>query len=105
MRKNTESIAIAFKNGQPKRDGNKTTDGQTFYLHGNAIARRDRGRLEVCWAGWVTATTAECVNGVLSAYGSAFRVGRKDGWPEARANGVSSRMDDNTWQAVSDVSI
>ncbi len=105
MKKVTQEISAAFKAGVRKSNGATMTDGKTLFLHGNAIARKDRGRLEICWCGWVTATTAERINGVLAEFGSAFRVGRKLGKPFAWAAGLKSEKDCNTWQAVSDVKI
>lgn len=109
MRKITKSIAAAFVAGLPKSDGATRTDGQAVYLHGNCIARKvaslggsGRARLEINWCGWVTATTAERINGILAAYGSAFRVGRKQGKPIAWANGKDSAMPSNGFVPVTD---
>src|SRR4051812_8122015 len=107
MRKVTQSIASAFKAGQAKRNGSTHTDGQTLFLHGHPIARKVSGRLEISLAGWVTATTCERVNGVLSAFDSSFRIGRKLGNAEARnvQNRVVTPFPSNAWQAVGDVTL
>ena len=41
MRKVTEQIKQAFNQGTPLKVGNTRTDGQTVWLHGNAIVKRD----------------------------------------------------------------
>ena len=68
MRKVTEQIKEAFEQGKPKKVGNTETDGQTVWLHGNAIVKRDFDGL-VRWslAGWNTPTTRERVNGIANA--------------------------------------
>ena len=68
MRKVTEQIKQAFESRQRKSVGNTMTDGQTVWLHGNAIIKRDPDGL-VRWslAGWNTPTTRERVNGIVDA--------------------------------------
>jgi len=68
MRKVTEQIRSAFEAGEPKKVGNTKTDGQTVWLHDNAIVKRDPDGL-VRWslAGWNTPTTRERVNGIADA--------------------------------------
>ena len=68
MRKVTEQIKQAFEQGKSKKVGNTETDGQTVWLHGNAIVKRDLDGL-VRWslAGWNTPTTRERVNGIANA--------------------------------------
>jgi|TARA_B100001094_G_scaffold234374_1_gene229318 hypothetical protein len=68
MRKVTEQIKHAFESRQRKAVGNTTTDGNTVWLHGNAIIKRDPDGL-VRWslAGWNTPTTRERVNGIVNA--------------------------------------
>ena len=58
MRKVTQQIKQAFERGEAKTIGNTTTDGNTVWLHGNAIVKRDADGL-VRWslAGWNTPTT------------------------------------------------
>ena len=68
MRKVTQLIKDAFEQGTSKKVGNTETDGQTVWLHGNAIVKRDPDGL-VRWslAGWNTTTTRERVNGIANA--------------------------------------
>ena len=68
MRKVTQQIKQAFERGEAKTVGNTTTDGNTVWLHGNAIVKRDADGL-VKWslAGWNTPTTRERVNGIANA--------------------------------------
>ena len=68
MRKVTQQIKQAFERGEAKTVGNTTTDGNTVWLHGNAIVKRDADGL-VRWslAGWNTPTTRERVNGIANA--------------------------------------
>tara|TARA_B110000467_G_C17962811_1_gene285999 strand:+ start:235 stop:543 length:309 start_codon:yes stop_codon:yes gene_type:complete len=68
MRKVTEQIKQAFSQGTSLKVGNTRTDGQTVWLHGNAIVKRDPDGL-VRWslAGWNTPTTRERVNGIANA--------------------------------------
>ena len=55
MRKRTQQIKEAFEQGTSKKVGNTRTDGQTVWLHGNAIVKHDPDGL-VRWslAGWNT---------------------------------------------------
>ena len=68
MRKVTQQIKQAFEQGTSLKVGNTRTDGQTVWLHGNAIVKRDADGL-VRWslAGWNTPTTRERVNGIANA--------------------------------------
>ena len=68
MRKVTEQIKESFELRQSKKIGNTETDGQTVWLHGHAIVKRDLDGL-VRWslAGWNTPTTRERVNGIVNA--------------------------------------
>ena len=68
MRKVTQQIKQAFNQGTSLKVGNTRTDGQTVWLHGNAIVKRDPDGL-VRWslAGWNTPTTRERVNGIANA--------------------------------------
>ena len=68
MRKVTQQIKEAFERREAKSVGNTTTDGNTVWLHGNAIVKRDPDGL-VRWslAGWNTPTTRERVNGIANA--------------------------------------
>ena len=68
MRKVTQQIKQAFESRQPLKVGNTRTDGNTVWLHGNAIVKRDPDGL-VRWslAGWNSPTTRELVNGIVNA--------------------------------------
>jgi hypothetical protein len=68
MRKVTQQIKQAFERRESKTIGNTRTDGNTVWLHGNAIVKRDPDGL-VRWslAGWNTPTTRERVNGIANA--------------------------------------
>lgn len=68
MRKVTQRIKEAFEQGNSLKVDNTRTDGQTVWLHGNAIVKRDPDGL-VRWslAGWNTPTTRERVNGIANA--------------------------------------
>tara|TARA_A200000159_G_C7292589_1_gene326387 strand:- start:595 stop:903 length:309 start_codon:yes stop_codon:yes gene_type:complete len=68
MRKVTQRIKQAFEQGKSLKVDNTRTDGQTVWLHGNAIVKRDPDGL-VRWslAGWNTPTTRERVNGIANA--------------------------------------
>ena len=65
MRKVTQQIKQAFEQGKSLKVGNTKTDGQTVWLHGNAIVKRDPdGLVRASLAGWNTPTTRERVNGI-----------------------------------------
>lgn len=68
MRQVTQQIKQAFEQGKSLKVGNTETDGQTVWLHGNAIIKRDASGF-VIWslAGWNTPTTRERVNGIVNA--------------------------------------
>jgi len=76
----TDAIAQAFLKGQRRRIANTSTDGQTIWLHNNAIARKAAdGSVEITLAGWPTATTRERLNGLLNAMGINKRVSQRGG--------------------------
>ena len=68
MRKVTQRIKQAFEQGKSLKVDNTRTDGQTVWLHGNAIVKRDPDGL-VRWslAGWNTPTTRERGSGIANA--------------------------------------
>ena len=68
MRKVTQQIKKAFEQGTSLKVGNTETDGQTVWLFGHAIVKRDSDGL-VRWslAGHNTMTTRERVNGIVNA--------------------------------------
>lgn len=76
----TDAIAQAFLEGKKRRVANTSTDGQTIWLHNNAIARKSGdGSVEITLAGWPTATTRERLNGLLNALGVNKRVSQRAG--------------------------
>jgi len=63
MRKVTQEIANAFRQGRKLTKGNTSTDGNSIWLHGNKIVRRNEGgEVEISFAGWPTVTTRERLN-------------------------------------------
>lgn len=63
MRKVTQTITRAFLNREKATLSNTYTDGNTLYLHNNAIARHNSdGTLSISMAGWPTPTTRERLN-------------------------------------------
>ena len=66
MRKVTEQIKEAFEQGKSLKVGNTRTNGNSVWLHGNKIIKRDSSGL-ILWtlAGWNTPTTRERINGIL----------------------------------------
>ena len=68
MRKVTQRIKDAFEQGKSLKVDYTKTDGQTVWLHGNAIVQREPdvlGRGSLAW--WNTPTTRERVNGIANA--------------------------------------
>ena len=60
MRKVTQQIANAFMARKAKTIGNTHTDGESIWLHGNEIVRRNESdEIEISLAGWPTVTTRE----------------------------------------------
>lgn len=84
MRKVTRQIAEAFEARKSRTVGNTTTDGETVWLHGNPIVRRNENEeggvenIEVSMAGWPTNTTRERINGILDYLGSSVGVWQDD---------------------------
>ena len=67
MRKVTEQIKDAFFARQAKRVNNTFTDGNSVFLHGNEIIKRDKsGLILFTFAGWGSATTRERLKGILN---------------------------------------
>ena len=67
MRKITLEIKKAFESGESKTIGNTATDGNTVWLHGNAIIKKENGNIYATLAGWNTPTTKERTNGIVNA--------------------------------------
>ena len=70
-----QSTADAFAQGVPGKCHNAMTDGQTYMLHGHAIAVKQGGDVVFYWHGFYTRTTAAHMNDILRAINADFRVG------------------------------
>lgn len=92
MRKVTREICTAFEQGRKRKIGNSSTDGRVLWLHGNAIALREDGKLFIRHAGWKTRTTKERLNGL-----TGVSVVQRDF--EFYCNGIPMR-DDSDWHHV-----
>lgn len=68
-----KTAVAAFRAGNARKIGNYETDGDSLFLFGNLIARKEDGKIVVRDAGFMTATTQRA----LSALGLA--VARKAG--------------------------
>lgn len=64
MRKVTEQMINAFINHEHKTVGNSHTNGTTLFLHGNAIAWHEKGKICITNAGWFSNTTKERLNAI-----------------------------------------
>ena len=67
MKKVTAQIKSAFENHTSKTVGASSTNGETVFLHGNAIVKRTGGKVYASLAGWNTPTTRERINGITGA--------------------------------------
>ena len=66
-RKGATAIVSAFLVGNKMKMGNDFTDGVILTLHGNTIAKKEKGRLFISTCGWSTPTTfsrLNCIPGV-----------------------------------------
>ena len=67
MRKVTEQIKQAFFNKEALKVNNTRTDGNSVFLHGNEIIKRDSsGLILFTFAGWGSSTTRERLKGILN---------------------------------------
>ena len=67
MRKVTEQIKKAFFARQTKKVNATFTDGNSVFLHGNEIIKRDSsGLILFTFAGWGSSTTRERLKGILN---------------------------------------
>ena len=78
MRKITEQIAQAFIEGRTDSLDNTASTGNALTLHGNTIARREHGAIQISSAGWQTTTTKERLNGLLTLLGIQYGITQKD---------------------------
>jgi hypothetical protein len=81
MRQVTKTIVDAFFARRSRKCGNTRTDGQTFYLHGNAIAKWEDGDIYITLAGWNTVTTRERLNGIGRDVRGGFSIHQHRGVP------------------------
>ena len=59
---NRQNIIDSFMNHEKRKGGNYQTDGETFFLHGNAIAKHNDGEIQISLAGWNKNTTKIALN-------------------------------------------
>lgn len=64
MRKVSKDVAAAFMLREKRSIGNTRTDGETLFLHGNAIAQWRADGLYITLAGWPTVTTRDRLNAI-----------------------------------------
>lgn len=84
-----KDVANAFIAGKQNSCHNSRTDGQTYWLHGNPIARKvEAGSVIISWCGWYTRTTASHLNAIATAYGSCERFS----YAQAREEGMQNAM-------------
>ena len=67
MRKVTKQIKQAFFNKQALKVNTTRTDGNSVWLHGNEIIKRDpSGVILFTFSGWGSAVTRERLKGILN---------------------------------------
>lgn len=64
MRQVTSQVCKAFVRGEAKKLANTATNGTTLFLHGNAIAWKEKGGYCLTLSGWNSVTTRERLNGL-----------------------------------------
>lgn len=74
MRQVEKATVFPFLAGLPASGANCHTDGHTYYLHGNSIARRVEGGALLHHAGWNTRTTASRLRAIVEAIGRELAV-------------------------------
>lgn len=102
MRKITQQTVNAlFSNGNMVNN-NTVVSGGVVYLHGNMIARLQGTKLQVSFCGWVTPTTRDRINAIVShATNGKIKVGIRKGEPELRHdNGYNQIIDSCDWYTV-----
>lgn len=77
--KTTDKVAKSFLAGTPQKVANDSTDGKSFFLHGNEIAKKEKDGLYISDAGWPTPTTRDRINSILKELGSKVFVAQKQG--------------------------
>ena len=78
MRNITKQIAQAFIEGRTAKFSNTASTGNALTLHGNTIATREHGTIQISSAGWQTNTTKERLNGLLTLLGIQYGITQKD---------------------------
>lgn len=75
-----DRVALAFANKKDISVGNTVVKNREVFLHGNKIAWVDRvGVLCISHAGWVTRTTKNRLDAVLTAFGQPYTVSIRRG--------------------------
>ena len=103
MRKITQQTVKALFSDDNMTNNNTVVSNGRVYLHANLIARIiDGNKLQVSFCGWVTKTTRDRIDAILSyATNGAIGVGIKKGKPEIRhANGDKEIIDSCDWYTV-----
>ena len=103
MRKITRQTVNALFSNSNMTNNNTVVSGGCVYLHGNQIARIiDGNKLQVSFCGWVTPTTADRINAILShATNGEIRAGIKKGEPEIRhTTGDNEIIDSCDWYTI-----
>ena len=82
MRKVTHKTVSAFLDGRACNEGNSSTDGRQYALHGNVIANLDEhGTVFLRDCGWLTRTTMDRLNAILDMTASGkYLCQRKHKW-------------------------
>ena len=57
-----KNIIDSFLNHETKKEGNYSTDGTSFFLHGNPIVRHTENAIEISLCGWNSNTTKRALN-------------------------------------------
>jgi hypothetical protein len=100
MRQVSKKIAAAFMQRRAAKSGNTRTDGDTIWLHENAIARwHNNDVFHVSFAGWGSVTTRERLNSL-----PAVRVhqSKHEQFIVNPRNGQDSKVDDlRAWFPIS----
>ena len=103
MRKITQQTVNALFSSGDMVNNNTVVSGGRVYLHGNLIARIiDGNKLQVSFCGWVTNTTRDRIDAILSyATNGAIGVGIKKGEAEIRySNGDKEIIDSCDWYTI-----
>ena len=103
MRKITQQTVKALFSNSNMVNNNTVVSSGRVYLHGNLIARIIEGnKLQVSFCGWVTPTTRERINAILSYatngdIGVSIKKGELELW---HSNGDKEIIDSCNWYNV-----